>query len=296
MEPTNSLTQFYNDLKAGKPDISPEQPTVTHFIGAPNSPGTMAWRNKALHHCNGLKDKCCKHILLDIYCKILPFDKDYIDNNQGQMRGDIDNFLAKKGMNATQYLTSCYEATKAPLLEFILRSTDNIGREYMKEADEVLKDSQGEEIQEPREPETTDDDVEGQLVDVKEDPEYENFIDKLKQKTIQKIVDDVSALIDKSKEENDMTFDTKPDQDAVAQESAVGVGVDYLQKKLWKSNIEFTEEQREEMIGMAIREATLRQLDVVFKQPGNTFREFVSTIFYGKGVIINESALETFME
>ena len=247
-----------------------------------------------------LKDKCRKHIILDIYCKILPLDKEYIDGHHGQMCNDVDCMLDKKGMSATQYLTSCYESTNAPLLEFILRSTDAIGKSYMEAAEETLKNAQENDakLTDPKEPDTEDEDVKGQLVDIKKDPEYESFIDKLKQKTINKIVSDVSKIIADKKEEKEMTFDTDPAPiDAeVAEESAVGVGMNYLQKNLWNEKKEFDESKQEEMIGMAIREATQHQFDVVFKQPMAEFREFVSMIRFGKGIVINENAVNHFRE
>ena len=297
MDNSTSLTQLYDNLK--KDDRPMGGPTTPiRPLGGPKM-DPIIWKRKVAGCCNNLVDKCRKHIILDIYCKILPFDQKYIDGNQGQCANDVDCMLKSKGMTPTQYLTSCYESTHAPLLEYILRATEMIGKSYMEEAEEVLKDAEqnGKDLQEPQEPETDDPDVEDQLVDVKNDIEYDTFIDTLKKKTIDKIVADVSALIDKSKDENDMTFDTddKPTQEPT-QESVVGVGLDYLHTAMWKSGHEFTEAENEEMIGMAIREATLHQLDVVFNLPGKEYREYASMINYGKGIIINESALELFDE
>jgi len=296
----NSLTSFYDALKddLAKPDMVSKPMNVTRAPGGlDQSPGELAYRHKAAKCRDNLKDKCCKHILLDIYCKIIPLDKDYVDGHQGQMTSDIDAMLDKKGMNATQYLMSCSEATKAPLLEFILRSADNIGKTYMEEAEEELKQAQENDIPvaEPKEAETTDEEVSGQLVDIKNDMEYETFIDVLKKKTIDKIVADVSEIINNKKEEQDMTFNTEPPVDQeVAQESAVAVGMNYLNKHLMKENKTLTHKQQEEMIGLAIREATLHQFDVVFNQKAGEFKEFVSMIRYNKGVLINESVISKF--
>lgn len=297
-----SLTQFYDTLKQklDEPQEAPGTPMINVQRspgGLDKSPGELMWRNKAAHHAEHLKDKCRKHILVDMYCKIIPLDQDYVCGHHGQMQADVDSMLDKKGLTASQYLTSCYEATHAPLLEFILRSTDNIGKSYLEDAKETLKDAQENDVKlpEPEEPDVDDENVEGQIVDIEKDTEYESFIDKLKAKTIQKIVDDVSKIINDKKEENEMTFDTSPADDSVT-ESTVSIGVDYLQKHLWKESVSLTPELQEEMIGMAIREATLNQFDVVFNQPGASLKEYRSKINYGKGAIINESATSYFKE
>jgi len=301
-----SLTQFYDDLKGGidKSDMPPAPPMMKVSPGRGHNlahhPGAMAWRSMAAHHCDQLKDDCRKHILLDIYCKILPLDDDYKCGHHGQMAGDIDAMLANKGCTASQYLTSAYESTHAPLLEFVLRSTNKIGALYMEAANEKLKDAQEKDVElpPPEAPSVEDEDISSQLVDVKKDTEYENFIDKLKEKTVNKIVSDVSKIIAGKKEEKDMTFSTTPiaDQEA-ATESTVSIGVNYIQKRLMQEHVEeLTESQQEDLIGMAIREATLNEMDTVFKLPGSTFREFASRIRLGHGSIITESAIGVFME
>ena len=116
-----NLTKFYDDLKQKL--NNDEGPVTNNMVnvkmgngGLDSSPNAMAWRNKAVQCCNNLKDKCHKHLLLDIYCKILPLDSDFIDGHYGMMKQDIDSMLTNKGMTATQYMTSCYESTNAPLL------------------------------------------------------------------------------------------------------------------------------------------------------------------------------------
>lgn len=281
----NTLTQMYDDIK--KDSIEPAAPSLKITPGGlDRSPGALVWRNKAAHHAAHLKDKCRKHILLDLYCKIIPLDKEWVDDNQGVMKNDIDSMLAAKDMDATQYFMSAYESTNSPFVEYILRSTDMIGRTYMEEQEEVLKDAQEKDIDvpEPRDPEVDDDDVEGALVDVSKDTEYEDFVDKLRKKTVDKIVNDITKIIEDKKEENDMTFES---------ESAVAVSMDYLQKQNWGA--ELTESQNDDMIGMAIREATLHEFDLVFNQP-LTFREFATNIRMGKGAVINESAVNIFKD
>lgn len=296
------LTQFYDDLKSKLDQPDGPAPNAIRVGGVPingvsQTPGAIAYRRKALGECDRLKNDCRKHILLDIYCKILPLDSDYVCGHHGQMKSDIDSMLAHKDMDATKYLTSCYEATHAPLVEFILRSTDMIGRQFMEEADETLKDAQKNDLAvPPPEADIDSKEVGDQLVDVKNDSEYETFIDKLKEKTVNKIVSDVSKLINSKKEEKDMTFDPKPDaatssaEEAPAMESTVLAGLNYLEKKLLKENVSVDEQTQEEMIGMAIREATLNQIDLVFRQPNSDFKSFSSRMNFGRGYIINEAA------
>lgn len=299
------LTQFYDNLKGdldknsspAGPQMMRVSPGMGHTMR--NHPGAFAWSQMASKHCEHLKDDCRKHILLDIYCKILPLDDDYKCGHHGQMAGDVDAMLANKGCTATQYLTSAYESTHAPLLEFILRSTDKIGALYMEAANDKLKDAQGKDIElpPPEAPSVEDEDVSSQLVDVKKDTEYENFIDKLREKTVNKIVSDVSKIIAGKKEEKEMTFSTSPADQEAATESAVSVGVNYIQKRLIQENVEhLTEAAQDNVIGMAIREATLNEIDTVFALPGTTFREFATRIRMGRGTIITESAISSFME
>lgn len=304
MEPEN-LSAFYADLKSrlnsDKGVTAPNGPvTPIAGPGAPSSnmgatmPLDVALHRKMVHHCDKLKDDCRKHILLDIYVKILPCDDDFKCNHMGMMHHDIDCMLKNKGMSATQYLTSCSEATKAPLLEFIMRSTDMIGKQYMEDTTaEINADKEnGIATPEVKEPSVNDADVQDQLVDIKKDPEYETFVDKLKEKTVKKIVDDVSKIIADKKDEEKMTFDTSTPANAAVAESVVGVGMDYMTNHFGKQmeNID-----SDELLGIAIREATLNQLDVVFRQKSGEFNEFASRIRWGKGVLINESC-ELFTE
>lgn len=276
------LTQMYDDIK--KDSVAPVQPNRSLQIGPAGldaSPAALAWRNKAAHHAECLKDDCRKNIIIDIYCHILPLDKEWIDGHRKQVCCDVDKMLANKDMDATQYLKSAYEATKAPFVEYLLRSTDMIGRTYMEEQEEVLKDAQEKDIDvpEPNGPTTDDEDIENSLVDIKSDTEYEDFVEQLKKKTVNKIVNDITKIIEDKKDENDMTFET---------ESVVGVSMDYIQKRNWGT--ELTEAQNDELLGMAIREATLHEFDLVFNQP-ITFNECATRIRNGKGAVVNEASL-----
>lgn len=300
----NSLTNFYDNLKtrlnSDKGDSAPAMPVST--MGGATAQMTVPTiiHHKMMKHCDQLKDDCRKHILLDIYVKILPVDDDFKQGHMGTMKNDIDCMLKNKGMTATQYMTSCSESTHAPLLEYLMRATDMIGSQYLREAEAAAEDAakNGAANTEPKEPSINDAEVQDQLVDIKKDSEYETFIDKLKEKTINKIVKDVSDLISDKKEEQKMTFDPKDDtpnaavnpnpSDAVA-ESAVSVGLDYIQKHLMKNNIQLSESAKDDILALAIREATLNQFDVVFNQKSGQFNEFASRIRWGKGVLINES-------
>lgn len=358
-----SLSQFYNDLKAdmNKPAPNPMMKVSGGMMGDHMHPGAHQFRHQASIQANKLANDCHKHMILDIYMKVLPLDQDYVCGHHGQMSQDIDNMLASKGMNATQYLTSCYEATKAPLLEFLLRSGNLIARQFKEKADETLKDAQDKniEVPAPEAPKADSNEVQEQLVDVKQDPEYVNFIDKLKEKTINKIVSDVSKIISDKKEEKSMTFDTSGTSiaDAEAQvESTTSVAMNYLQKKMMIERGEFNElggknraqgltkkddkkekdekpsgrkrwleddmvtpngsnrskkndskaqsllnqlesaDVTEQMLGLAIREATLNEINTCFKQTGTSFREYANRIRLGKGYVITESAIQAFTE
>ena len=66
----------------------------------------------------------------------------------------------------------------------------------MEEQEEILKDAQEKDINvpDPKEPTTDDEDIENSLVDIKQDTEYEDFVDQLKKKTVDKIVNDISKI------------------------------------------------------------------------------------------------------
>lgn len=273
MEPT-SLNNLYNNLKN---EVSgPISSNQMFHVG--NDAEAHKWHHKAMLNADALKDKCRKHILMDIYCKILPLDADYVHGHMGQMDDDISKMLDTKGMTPTQYFTSCSESTKAPFVEFIINSTNEIAKAYMEKQDEVLKDAKENDIElpEPEVPDIEEPEVKSQLVDIESDMEYDNFVDVLKKKTIDKIVDDVSNIIAGEKEEKDMTFNP-------VQESTVGVVMDYIQKKTWNEDVD-----QEQMIGLAIREATLHEFDCVFNLNGKNFNEYATRIRLGKGYLFNE--------
>ena len=249
------------------------------------------YRNQAATQCEELKDQCGKRILLDIYCKVLPLDSNHISGSQGDMKKDIDNFLTNKDMTSSQYLTSCGEKTKAPLIEFVLRSLDNIGKDFMKEAEDTWKDSQKAGIKPP--PPLADPDskkVESQLLEVQKDTDYESFVNEMKQKTVNKIIKDVSDVIIDKKTEKDMTvrLDKTPKANM---ESPVVVAIDHVYNKLWKEDVDITPEIEDQIVGMSIRESTLNLLDLAFRQPESELRQFKSRVQLGRGHVITESVI-----
>ena len=268
-----SLTDFYDDLKK---DLNKPIRNANNF-----AMDDVSFKKKCVANCNKLKDDCRKKIIIDIYCKILPLDDEYKAGHMGALKQDVDNMLKCKDMTPTQYFMSASESTGAPLTRFIINATDLIGKKYTEAAEEVAKDAKENDLDlpEPTEPDVNDPEVDSQLVDVTSDMEYENFIDALKKKTIDKIVNDVTDIINKDSDTDDMKFEPK-------EESATLMAFDYLQKKTWNESAD-----TEQMLGLAIREATLNQMDRVFNMKGSAFNEYASRIRFGKAYVITESAI-----
>lgn len=295
-EGVSELSAFYDTLK-NQTDMP--KPIANKFTSTSlTNPFALKFKTKANQYANQLKDDCSKHILLDIYCKILPLDKDYVDSNKSMLSDDIDSMLTSKGMGPTQYLKSCYESTKAPLLEFVNRSIDDIANAYLEAEQDHLEDTVKNDLpgQEPEKPDAESEEIDSQIVDIKDDPEYDNFIDKLKEKTIDKIVSDVSNIINDKKEEKKISFDPKPiANEQMQNESVVSLGINYIQSKLMKEGKEINPDMYDEMMGLAIREATLNQFNEVFNQ-SIPLREYATRIRFNKGILVNESAVAKFLE
>lgn len=281
-----NLTELYDNLKSDvRPTISP--------VGGFNKDRFMNLANK---EANNLSNSCAKKILLDIYCRVIPLDSDYVKGHMGVMKQDIDKMLASKDQTPLQYFTSNYEKTDAPLLEFIIRNCNHIGKQYMEAAEKIAEDNKKNDINTPPPSATADivdsdsqvDDITGNdEKGVSGDNEYEQFIEKIKKKTITRVINEVSDLINAKKDskKNEINFG----------ESAVGVAADYLSKKLWTESAELKENQKEMVIGMAIREATLNMIDSVLSSEEN-FIEYRNGINFGKGIIVNESAVNYIKE
>lgn len=293
------LGQFYDDRKQEMRGEGPQGHDGPHgdhgMMDVSHSMGKDLFLHKLMKCRDKLKDKCAKHLIIDIYTKILPLDKEYIDGHHGKCCDDVDKMLAAKKMDGLQYLKSCSDATKAPLLEYLLRSIDTIANEYYREEKEEMEEAEKnqEKVPEPETPEPEEDDaIANQLVDVKKDTEYEDFIEKLKKKTINRIVSDVSKIIMDKKEDAQMQFTTN---DTPEEESPVGEAVDYIQKQLWKESQDLSPIQ-DDIVGYAIREATLRQMNLCFKQPDSLFQEYASRVRMGKGYVITEQAVQELQE
>lgn len=283
---SDNLISFYNNLK----DSLNTKNTNDVLDNSTCQNKTIVLSKERDKLVNG----CCKRILLDIYCKILPLDDDYKIGHQGAMKSDIDNLLQNRNTTASEYIKSAYENTSAPLLDFILHSTNLIGNQFIKEANEKIKDAEENDIDLPTpKSDVNSEEIEDQLIDIKKDTEYETFIDKLKRKTVDKIVSDVSKLINDKKEEKQMTFDLKNDN---VNESVVVTSLDYMNSKLWKENVNIDNKLHEDMLGFAIREATLHEIDKIFKQPYSSNKDMRSKIIFGKGNIVNESAISYIKE
>ena len=170
------------------------------------------WGQDLTKHCHHLKDKCCKKIVLDIYCKIIPLDNKFVKQNPVMMSKDIDNYLAAKGMDGYSYMTAAKEHTKAPLVEHLLQIADNVVEMYVAEATKEKQENGKKGIHLPPKNLEMDAEMDEEIVDAKQDPEYKSFIKTLKEKTMDKIVKDVSNLINDKKDEKNMTFDPKKGQ------------------------------------------------------------------------------------
>ena len=297
----STLANMYDDIKSS---IDKPAPTYAFNVGKDlNNPQAVQWTNIATRESDKLADSCAKKILLDIYCKIVPLDSDFVNGNRGMMKQDVDAFLNNKNMSATQYFTSCYEKTKSPLLEFVLRSCNNIGRKFMEDAKETLKDAQKNDLSIP--PPNADpdsEDTENQLGDVigtKDKPadmEYEEFIDKIKKKTIKRVISEVSDLINNKKYSKDTDTNLADvNNDLPMEESSVSIAADWLTKQLWNEN-GLSDNQVEMIIGSAIREATFNIIDSAFQQPFSDMRNYRTNIRLGKGIVVNESAINYIRE
>ena len=206
---SNKLLESYDSiLGSGKPVTRDFKSYRTPNGSMPNSnPKFQAYRQQIVGGGDRFREECAKHILLDIYVKALPFDDGYCDGNRGVMANDINTFLADKKTTGLQYLKDAHEATKAPLLEFVIRSIDNIGSEYTESAILKLKEDTDAGMDVPPVEAPTDmNDIDNQIIDVKKDLEYEDFLEKLKKKTVSKIVADITELLKDKKDENDMSF------------------------------------------------------------------------------------------
>jgi hypothetical protein len=297
----STLNQIYNELREKHlPGYTPAN------IGY-NSSGTkrLAHRTQAVKFRDSLQESCAKYLLLDLYMRVLPFDPGYADGNRGMCRDDVDSFLNDKRITATQYFHSAYDATKAPLLEYVLRSIENIGKAYMEKANDAAEDD-------IPPPSVEDEEIEELTVEIKKDDEYESFISELKKKTINKIVNDISALINDKKTDMDMIYAPATEgkimtggavrkvpcrsvrrHNGNAEESAFTVAFEYISESLIKGG---TTVPADDMTALAIRESTLNILDCVFEQEGHRLEHFARKIRMGNGIIVNKTGVRLLTE
>ena len=80
---TNSpgLASAYDSIKAGLTANS------NPLFGTTPTGTALISQLKKSSDC--LKDKCYKHILLDLYCRIIPLDADFVNGNMKMMNADL---------------------------------------------------------------------------------------------------------------------------------------------------------------------------------------------------------------
>lgn len=308
----STLEETYKRLhESYNPKVMPRPTTVNHGYNLSN-PKQLAVRNLLVKESENLRENCSKRILLDIYMKVLPFDDGYAAGNRGTCQSDVDAYLANKKMTGVQYFQSAYERTKAPLLEYVIRSIDDLCKAYVEEGQEKAKEAEEAGIDPPEPAEMEEEEVDSQLVDVEKDDEYEDFIEELKKKTVNKIVDDISALIQGNQEEKDMTFDPQsasPEfgesgnilrrrkrlQEYKRENTPIAIPMDYMSKKALTENTELGLED-DQFFGMAIKEFTFHVLDNVFEMDGKKPEHFANKIRLGNGVIVHQESVQVLLE
>ena len=277
---TNELSTFYTNLKKSLADPNP--------IAVPAPTDNMVM-HKMIDNRDKLKDDCCKHLVLNLYCKVLPLDQDWIRGNMGQMQNDVNSMLAKRNMNGIQYMTACKESTKAPMFEFVLRSVDLIGSTYMEEAKSEAEEEKKITGKNTMPKDADVNSVKDMTKDIEEDTEVKAATEAIKEKTKNQIVEDVSKTIINSKNDDSMEFRTK-------NESAFNTAMEYFQGRLARANVEITESaDMEEMIGMCIREATWYEINRAFNQIPVDFKKYADSINMGSGIVVNTESVNAFI-
>ena len=359
------------------------------------------WREKLNKHCDDYKDKFCRHILVDLYCKIIPLDHDYVCKHQHRMASDIDDFLANKKMTSYQYLTAAKENTKAPLIDFILREADRAAKQYyeacckemnenckkgikldpkkakddkksLQEATERIRKDSEVQLSVDRLAEKTKkavkDGVEGAIVDNKDQYNKENdkqnkndknkslintslkdqigqtenqvkkeseefTIDQLneqiKNDTKKELVNEYATFIKETKDKQENKLDFKKDavpskegkdlqeemrqerkeqkikeeqeeamknQKKEKQESVISLCLDYASKELITENVEMTPWLNEQLIGIAIREATLSQFDRTFGFTKDPTKNLQTKLFLNQSPLMNKETIKSLIQ
>jgi ASC-1-like (ASCH) protein len=195
-------------------------------------------------------------------------------------------------MSAMQYFQSAHDHTKAPLIEYVLRSIRTAGKQYIENAEREARAAR-EEGRDVVPPDVSEEEADAVLIDVKNDIEYKSFIDELRQKTIDRIVKDVSKIISDKKAENDMALNFNATESSTFQ-----VALEYAVNTLIHNQKEIPTdpEQSEQLQGLAVRESVLNFIDRVFDFPNTDIKNYISKIRFGNGVVINESTIMMFSE
>lgn len=275
------LEAYDNITNVMTPEIKSNNRMIQKEINA-NIGKPLIRRSIIVKNSDVFREACSKHILLDIYSKILPVYQEDLNNNNQFVYDDIDAFLNNKNQSATQYMKNAYERNHAPLLEYMINSINAITNEYIREADEEDKKN-NDDINIDPEPidDVSEEELDSQLVDIKKDVEYDDFIDKLKKKTIKRIVDDITNLLKDKQGEDNMKFELPQNES-----SEFLIALNHINEYCMKNNIDADDDSR---IMLAVREATLNMIDKTFDYPQCSGRQYYAKIRSGNGIIVNES-------
>ena len=229
------------------------------------------------------REHVCKRILLDIYCRIIPLDKSYIDGHRGELQGDIQKFLDKKGTTALQYIVDSRNKTSAPLMDYLTTAANNSKQEFVQTTTEEMNRDLKETGKLPTLRAVGPDfSIENELEDIKDDPEYQAFVSKLKEKTSETVVKDVTNVLEKEAQGKDLKFNP------TTEDSIIEQSMRFMNVKLIQENVDVNKEIEEKMIGYAIRESTLNTIDKVFNHPPRS----KGSISLNHGYIVNTDTLK----
>jgi hypothetical protein len=281
------LKDIYADLSKGA------DPVETNLKSGPNvvpvqrtsvmGPSVGQARQQINRNCNDYQEDLSKNIVTDIYTKALPFDQEYKDGNKGQIAADIDVFLKGKDTTAFNYIKSACEKTGSPLLEMILKNIHEAVEIYREEAEKEIDPKAPAAIPPP-----VEEALEEPLQDTKDDIEYKTFEDRLKKKLMKKIVDDISEIIDDRKTENNLSFNVNKN------ESCFQHCISFMSEKTLQAGGKF--EATDEVLGLAIRESTLHELDVLFRFDNGDNKMFERRLRASRGILLTEASFKSLME
>jgi len=288
----NTLTNFYQSLKTNinSPDGDNIPPSGT-------IPSDQATPRSIAAQGDKLADDGARHVLVQTYGNMLPHDKSWVQGNQGVVQSDVDKFLLSKQQSPMQYLRSCKEATKAPFLDLLINYCEALSREYVDNANQIVREAYEAGIVIPiPEANFNDEAPTAQTVDLGKDMEYTEFLDRMRSQTKAQIIEDVTGVINSEKKSDDLRFNPQPKT-----ETGIPEILESVHYKIAKNNINIEEASNydsinENIMGLAIREATLNILDATFLQEQTGVKDLINRIAYNKGVIVNESTVLSLFE